>query len=186
MLESDTARERIRLELRSPNPNTGLYREYAAVGVHLNPERIDLEPVSARGATARSQGESPELELEGLDEDEFSPPEIASGGGRTGTSRSTKAGPDGGGSDAEVPRAAVEDPRVGANLVGGQADAPGEDPLANVPQACPDCAADLPARENLRFCPFCGTNVFVKPCGDCGEVLERDWRFCIACGVEAA
>ena len=37
LLESDHARREIRDELGSPRPNRGLYREYAAADVRLNP-----------------------------------------------------------------------------------------------------------------------------------------------------
>jgi hypothetical protein len=40
-IESKTAREEIQEELESPNPNTGLYRDFAAADVRLNPEMID-------------------------------------------------------------------------------------------------------------------------------------------------
>lgn len=40
LLESDRARREIMDELGSPNPNTGLYREYAAADVRLNPLRM--------------------------------------------------------------------------------------------------------------------------------------------------
>jgi hypothetical protein len=50
LLESEHARGEIAEELSSPNPNTGLYREFAAVDVRLNPLRMppDLpQPVRA-------------------------------------------------------------------------------------------------------------------------------------------
>ena len=50
--------------------------------------------------------------------------------------------------------------------------------------ACPWCRAELPARPKLNFCPFCGTDVHVVPCPGCGEELDPEWRFCIACGTE--
>ena len=40
-IESRTARQEIREELDSPNPNTGLYRDFAAADVRLNPEKVD-------------------------------------------------------------------------------------------------------------------------------------------------
>lgn len=39
-LDSDSVREAIRRELDSPNPNTGIYREFAAVQVRLAPGRV--------------------------------------------------------------------------------------------------------------------------------------------------
>jgi hypothetical protein len=43
-LESAQAQEEMRRELRAPNPILGLYRDYAAVGVHLNPARVPTDP----------------------------------------------------------------------------------------------------------------------------------------------
>ncbi|TFH66333.1 MAG: hypothetical protein E4G90_04100, partial [Gemmatimonadales bacterium] len=40
-IESSTARQEIREELDSPNPNTGLYRDFAAADVRLNPDMLD-------------------------------------------------------------------------------------------------------------------------------------------------
>lgn len=40
VLESEPARRRIEAELRSSNPNTTIYREFAAAGVRLNPALI--------------------------------------------------------------------------------------------------------------------------------------------------
>ena len=41
-IESTTARKEIREELDTPNPNTGLYRDFAAADVRLNPEKLDV------------------------------------------------------------------------------------------------------------------------------------------------
>ena len=42
-LESDVARREIREELQTGNPNTGLFRDFAAADVRLNPSKIDFE-----------------------------------------------------------------------------------------------------------------------------------------------
>lgn len=52
-LESEKARERIRRELGEVNPNTGLYREFAALEVRLNPEKV---PAGADGRKAEAGG----------------------------------------------------------------------------------------------------------------------------------
>lgn len=49
-LESQAARDEIQAELESRVPNTGLYRDFAAVGVRLNPSRL---PVGDDGAENR-------------------------------------------------------------------------------------------------------------------------------------
>jgi hypothetical protein len=52
LLESEHARTEISDELSSPNPNTGLYREFAAVDVRLNPLRMPRDlPDPVMGST---------------------------------------------------------------------------------------------------------------------------------------
>jgi hypothetical protein len=50
--------------------------------------------------------------------------------------------------------------------------------------ACPFCDSALPSGRAARFCPFCGMDQSLLPCGSCSEPLEADWRFCIACGAD--
>ena len=47
ILESEPALRDLRAELDTPNPNTGLYREYAAVDVRLNQAHLDLDAAAA-------------------------------------------------------------------------------------------------------------------------------------------
>ena len=134
ILESEPALRDLREELRTPNPNTGLYREYAAVDVRLNPSVLDLTSIDERTDDAESANGAPQ--------------------------------------EIGVP--------------------PGEDPFETREAATPSahaclwCRAELPARDNLNFCPFCGTDLHVVPCKKCGEELEPNWRFCIACGTEVS
>jgi hypothetical protein len=129
LLESEAARSRIRQELAQSNPNTGIYREFAAVGVRLNPGRVEDRPASRPAlATESAPIRTP----------------------------------------AETPAPVAATP---ARKSAGSA------------RACPDCGGDLPARDSLRFCPHCGTNVLLAPCTACGEILERSWKFCLSCGT---
>jgi hypothetical protein len=50
---------------------------------------------------------------------------------------------------------------------------------------CAFCDSALPDRRMLRFCPYCGADQSQRPCGSCGEPLEADWHFCVACGSAA-
>jgi hypothetical protein len=143
ILDSEPALRDLRQELRTPNPNTGLYREYAAVDVRLNQSFLELTSDYEPGA------------------DSVTP-----------TTQST----------------ADHEPRdLEIDVV-----PPGPDPFdaqatdGTPAPACPWCRAELPARENLNFCPFCGTDLKVVPCKKCGEELEPSWRFCIACGTEVS
>lgn len=151
VLESEPALRDLRAELGSPNPNTGLYREYAAVDVRLNQAYLDLVAVSI--------------------------------GDRQGLAREMSAG-------EPIPMAHLAPSEVALEAMAIVP--PGVDVFqdrapvatATASSACQWCRAELPARNNLNFCPFCGTDLKVVPCNDCGEELEPEWRFCIACGVE--
>lgn len=139
LLESEHALRELRSELQSKNPNTGVYREYAAVDVRLNPEVVN---------GAGSGGED----------------------GTSSANEETVGGPAYGSADAADGLALEES--------AGDADA------ASSGDTCRWCRAPLPARDNLNFCPYCGTDVHAVPCAGCGEELEPEWRFCISCGTE--
>jgi len=49
--------------------------------------------------------------------------------------------------------------------------------------ACMTCSNPLPRREGLRYCPACGADQHRWPCGSCGAMVERGWRFCATCGT---
>jgi hypothetical protein len=138
-LESEHARNEIAAELLSPNPNTGLFREFAAVDVRLNPLRLPRDlPDSAPGPMA------------GL----FEPPDIDLG-------MLERAGPSAPSPSAPAPQAA---PVHGACPWCREA-LPGRATL----NFCPFCGADQHTRpcstcgEELeagwRFCVACGTAV---------------------------
>ena len=156
LLDSEAAREKIRKELATRNPNTGIYREFAAVGVRLNParlpaiERAPERPAPRAEAAARPAAPPPERKA---------PPVPA---GR-----------------AAAPEARVAQPAPPREAPRGQDGSPAA-------EKCPGCNSRLPDRPGLQFCPFCGTNTRVAPCRNCGEVLDRSWRFCVACGTPSA
>lgn len=154
ILESEPALRDLRAELDTPNPNTGLYREYAAVDVRLNPAHLDLDAPAVRE----------ELDLtEEPDAAAFVSQAVSAPSG-----------------------AVLEHPAVAPH--GGPAGAPDspDEPSAAVGRACQWCRAELPVRDNLNFCPFCGTDLKLFPCNECGEELEAEWRFCVSCGTEVS
>ncbi len=196
-LESKPARERIRNELRSKNPNTGIFREFAAVTVRLNVERAKAvpprEPSAASPPPPPAQaGPSPEpAPMEDDATVELLP-------GATGATL-----PDPGKGPPKNPEATgsgtpPETPSVTGVREPDPAKAPdlwaGKEPKVRArtavktvarPSDCPECASALPDRANLRFCPFCGADVLHTECTACGEELDRGWAFCIACGTPA-
>jgi hypothetical protein len=166
VLDSEAARDKIRKELSTRNPNTGIYREFAAVGVRLNPARLPTIERPSEGPTPR--------------------PETAVRPASAQPDRKTTPPPETRGAAPEA-RPSLGDPRV-APLT----PPPTREPRAQqsretaAPEKCPGCSSRLPERPGLQFCPFCGTNIRVVPCRKCGEVLDRSWRFCVACGTPSA
>lgn len=163
VLESDHARREIERELARSNPNTGLFRDYAAVDVHLVAEQI---PAEGEGVATEEVVILPAPEADArageddsdMDEDAASVDDLAPGNEEE--------------SMDEV-EAAVTTPEEGEEA----ASLPGDDGV------CYWCRGTLPLRDNLNYCPFCGTDVAVAPCGSCGEAVEPGWRFCIQCGA---
>lgn len=176
-LESDPARERIRRELQHANPNTGIYREFAAVSVRLHPGALSglaptVPPVETKGAgesgaTSRSEGP--------LGTESRTP---------NAGSASTTGAEAGGPPSAPPGEGRLDgDPAVSGGPGTSRPSADASPAAGERPVSCPDCDEALPERTSLRFCPHCGADVWTVPCGACGETLERGWRFCVACGT---
>jgi len=163
-LESEHALLEIREELESVNPNTGLYREFAAVDVRLNPARIsDAAPVEVQGAAVEEGSDDwPTVTAETPSQDQDFIQVMPLG---------AFAAP-----EALDPQLIEPEPK------------PEPAPVSrseHSPDVCLWCRETLPKRDNLNYCPFCGTDVKLVPCASCGEALEPEWRFCIACGARA-
>ncbi len=140
-LESEHALKQLRSELQSKNPNTGVYREYAAVDVRLAPAGLN------GGSVASAEG----------GHEDAGTAHVATG---------------------------TRPPEVETPLSSGDEVRAGEATSATEGNACQWCSAPLPARDDLNFCPYCGSDIHAEPCGACGQELEPGWRFCIACGAE--
>jgi hypothetical protein len=156
VLESEPALRDLRAELGTANPNTGLYREYAAVDVRLNQAQLDLAFVAA----GESRDMAAEMSMVMRGAQPASVADLA---------------------PAEAAAEAIAIVPPGVDVFQYRA------PMGTAPMtsSCQWCRAELPVRDNLNFCPFCGTDLKVVPCQQCGEELEPQWRFCIACGAEA-
>lgn len=53
---------------------------------------------------------------------------------------------------------------------------------AHAAGSCTFCQGSLPGGRVVRFCPACGADQSMKPCGSCREPLDPAWKFCIGCG----
>ena len=203
-IESRTARKEIREELDTPNPNTGLYRDFAAADVRLNPERLDvafLDEIAKEAAdgapeeSAVDPADEKRMEEdmdEGVIEGDAGEADVAEGEYESlevePIGASLASSQDG---DEELASEEVtvevsgdvegsefeEEPTLEPEEGGVEVDLP---PFEN----CPWCREELPEQARVRFCPFCGSNVQLVPCPACGEELKLNWRFCIACGTE--
>ncbi|HEX9886693.1 MAG TPA: zinc ribbon domain-containing protein [Longimicrobiales bacterium] len=156
-LDSDTARGEMQAELQSGDPNTAIFREFAAVDVRLNPTLVE----------GSNLGLAVAVELDGATWSEAPPlsapmDEMVFGGERP----------------SDVLELTPE-PNPAPVVTPGPVPGP-----VTAAATCHWCRAELPNRETLNYCPFCGTDVHVVPCPSCGEELEPNWRFCIACGAE--
>jgi len=159
ILESEPALRELRAELDAANPNTGLYREYAAVDVRLNQAYLEL---SAAGVS-ETDDLADELGVDDVGVADLAPSE--------------------GVEDVEdvLEALGVVPPGVDVHENGGQRAS-----SSAGAGSCRWCRAELPRREGVNFCPFCGTDVKLVPCPGCGEELDPDWRFCVACGTEVS
>lgn len=198
VLESEHARRELQGELESSNPNTGLFREFAAADVRLNRERLpsSLSRGEDEGPTPSPNdlfGDTVSFDIS--DETPIPVEDLAPGNRPSSPPRATPDGtessgphdldrepkpPAGWGFDDEAPpmRSGAE-----SRTLGEESGAPAA--ASATPGACRWCREPLPRRETLNYCPFCGANAHLVPCANCGEELEPEWRFCVACGTEA-
>ena len=200
VLDSEVALRELRAELNSPNPNTALFREFAAVDVRLHASRVPSG--AGTGPEARAEAseadtldpevagtrvEDPYVELETereaaveleVPEEMPQPPsDERDNGQRSELGRSTEGGVVGHIDTVSVPT--VVPPSEPAL----DDDSTEADPGGAV-TVCHWCREDLPVRDSIHFCPFCGSDLRPSPCGECGEAMEARWQFCVSCGAD--
>ncbi len=204
-IQSEPARQRIRRELESSNPNAGIYREFAAVGVRLNSDRVPPPPSSPeevadpKGSEGSRSGppalslDTPSASPAGPHLFELADPPARADSknverkeGRKPGSAPVGSPPAGSAPERRVPATGGSgpspDPREGE--IAHQAKGTSAEGKVASPKECPGCDRDLPVRATLNFCPFCGVNVLERGCPGCGEPLEWEWAFCISCGTQ--
>jgi hypothetical protein len=164
LLDSEAALKVLRDELRSTNPDTGIYREFAALDVRLNP--AITPPASEFSAAVFDEEDA------APDEPIVTASDLAPGTARPRVAATLDAAANGVAASSTA-GVGTDAPEMATDDTAG----------ASVPGTCLWCRADLPKREGLRFCPFCGTDVSFVPCSTCGREVEPEWRFCIGCGT---
>jgi hypothetical protein len=155
-LESEPARARIRRELELQNPDTGIYREFAAVGVRVNPDAVSEGQAGLWSRESEEAGEAGEAPTPVTSADSGTP----------------NAGP---GTADSQPNVVVEP--LPERAPDENAERPGP--------FCPECGFRLPIGKLVRYCPECGSGVLPVMCDGCGETLEQEWKYCVSCGLPA-
>lgn len=205
-LDPPEAREELRAELASANPNVGLFRKFAACDVWIVQPKEGVrevgEPAAHAARSAGADGDAwesraalwmdpaaaAEADPDAIDTIEL----LLDDAIEVGTDHPLVT-------EATAPLEVEDD----ANLAGAPAithspqtkepvvptttptGAERAAPAANA-SACAFCDSGLPRGRQARFCPFCGADQSLVPCGSCGEALEPDWKYCIACGASSA
>jgi hypothetical protein len=144
-------------ELKAVNPNTGLFRDYAAATVTLAQERV----------------------RQVLQEHESYAPPAA--GGETGSVAPPTVEPPP--TASPPPADAAAPPPMSGAPPGLRFTLEVEEQAAiEGGPRCPGCDAALPGRRSVSYCPFCGRRLSAVSCPECGAQVELAWRFCVACG----
>jgi hypothetical protein len=193
-VEPSEVQEELRLELHSPNPNVGVFRNYAACDVFVKlptdfeqrrarrrpPEaspdsRSPEKPTTASpapSARSNSQTESGALPQPPTPPNSFQPP--------------TPAQPPSL-SQPPAPQQPPTTPRSGPTqtvALAGPIQASTNAPMKVT--TCISCKKGLPVGRNARFCPFCGHDQTRLLCARCREPMEAGWKFCVVCGSAAS
>ncbi len=172
-VEPEDAQRAMAEEITLPNPTPGAFREYAAATMTLRREAVQrcVAPEVAYAPPGSEPTASPFARPAEQDSAPAHP------------EPTTPPAPTLAGSPSTPPppvTALPTDPTLPMADVGSSMPLPFEHVEGTAD--CPGCGELLPVDRDVRFCPFCGLRIGVAPCRQCGEPLQPDWRFCVACG----
>lgn len=175
----------VKRELASPNPNTALFREFAAA-------RVSLSPEAARRYEQMSSGESKPDDVRTVS---AAPPPPRPAAPPPRPAPSAPALPSAGfsamASPPSPPRAPTPPPAeyYAATHASDRAMGSGRSAATSSVVAaggCRYCGGSLPEGRRVTFCPHCGQNLAVQRCPACSTELELGWKFCTTCGRAVA
>ncbi|HEY7876942.1 MAG TPA: zinc ribbon domain-containing protein [Gemmatimonadaceae bacterium] len=142
----------IRAELATPNPNTTIFREFAA-------SRIAMTAAAQRRGNELAGEATPVAGTTPVNPTVVPSPASAHQSWRPHASSSGMAAT----AEADVVATAH------AMTAAGEG-------------SCRYCGGALPEGRRIAFCPHCGQNLTIQRCPACGTELEISWKFCITCG----
>ncbi len=184
LLGDATMQEAVKRELASPNPNTALFREFAAARVSLSPEAArryeqlsskESVPDDVRTVTAapppRAAPPPP-------------PPSRAAPSALPAQPSISAMAPPPPPPRAPTPPPAeyYATPPSSERTIGTASRAAGMTSAAVAAGGCRYCGGALPQGRRVTFCPHCGQNLTVQRCPACSTELELGWKFCTTCG----
>lgn len=162
--------EAMKKELTGNNPNTSIFREYAASRVGLPSDAVRrAEHVLSRGggqpaaraatAAATVANDAPGVRQSAIPVGHNEPVSPSLPATPTGVA-ATAAPP------ARPRRAAAES----TSVPGAAGD------------RCRYCSGTLPPGRPVTYCPHCGQNLTIRRCPACATELDLSWKYCITCG----
>lgn len=155
LVVDDRMAEALLRELDSPEPDTGVFRQFGNSEVTIDPDalaRVAQAPRAPLAGAAAGSG-------------------IGSSSGGGAPQRSSAESASTGAMSAEPAATAPPMTPTGRPTIVA---APGE--------TCRFCGGELPAGRPLTFCPHCGQDQTVLHCEACGTELEMRWKYCTTCG----
>ena len=170
LVADDVLAEAMRSELASPNPNTAIFRDFAASRVALGPNaQKRWQEMGGDASELRGAGES-----RGTPVPTPPPPVSWNDGGERSRSSTQTATQTPAKTATQAPRAAAATRTASPARAASATNGDGE--------SCRYCAGELPEGRSAKFCPHCGQNLTIQRCPACGTELEIDWKYCITCG----
>ena len=178
-------RERLALELASPNPDPGVFREFSTSQIALSPPAVrrvqegvaaDVEPALAAVGKPAMAETTQRISAQRI----VAPAPVTA---KSASSTATAPAPQAAQSAARRPASTGGAVTTGPRSVATASPSRGSQTI--VPQAgeqCRYCNGALPTGRRITFCPHCGQNLTVINCHACGTELELGWKFCTTCG----
>ncbi|HSJ62755.1 MAG TPA: zinc ribbon domain-containing protein [Gemmatimonadaceae bacterium] len=156
--------EVMKKELAGNNPNTSIFREYAASRVALpsdavrRAEHVIARSGGAAGAAPRAAPEARQSAIPVGHNEPATPPLAA----------------------AAVPAASA--PAAASAAAPSRAPAEPRGTAGASSNRCGYCSGSLPSDRSVTYCPHCGQNLTIRRCPACSTELDLSWKFCITCG----
>ncbi|MBC7789758.1 MAG: zinc ribbon domain-containing protein [Anaerolineae bacterium] len=202
----------VKRELATPNPNSAIFREFAARQVSLGAEVArtsareepraepvrEQRPIREQAAELPYASDIPPRYEEAVSRSQpISSRDYAFGSGASSQSAASAAvappaSPATPPSFTASPPASTQMPASSQASTSAQIPTPAQAAPASpargsvqsgvVGGQCRYCSGALPSGRRTVYCPHCGQNLTIQRCPACATELEMGWKHCITCG----